>query len=97
MNNGVTPGAPCLQVSLLCCGGNALCLPQNVSAPPLLQSEKKAKRQNICFQTHASFTHVHWNVSPAVIILTVGMKLSSNLPVCAIECAIHLAGDVENK
>ena len=89
---GITAGAPYLQVSWLYSGGNVLCPLRNVSAPPLRQSE--GKRQKICFQTHSSFTHVvRWNASPAVII-TVGMKLWSNLPGCAIVTAVHLVCDV---
>ena len=91
---GITAGGLYRQVSLLYSGGNVLCPPQNVSAPPRHQSE--GRRQKICFQTRSSFACVVcWNASPAVIILTMGMKLWSNLPVCAIVTAVYLVYDVQ--
>lgn len=54
--------------------------------------EEKKIDKNICFQTHLSSTH--WNVSPLIIILTVGMKLWSNWLDSAAEIAIHLLGEI---
>lgn len=53
----VTAGAPSLQVSLLCCGGSALSPLQNVSAPPLLQSEKQAETKHLFSDTFVPSTY----------------------------------------
>ncbi len=91
VSSGVTAGAPYLQVSLLYFGGSALYPPRNVSAPPLPRSEENRKKDKRFVRRHIHHLHtLHWNVSPAFIIIPVGFKLQSNLPVRAIVMATYL-------
>ena len=59
----------------------------------LLQSEQK----QISVETYLSSTHItHWNASAAFIILSMDIKLRSNLPHCSLVIAIHHIAETQN-